>query len=214
MALSAPNSPVDIGNLSLDLLKQAPVVQLDPPSTTTEQLLARWYQPSRQAALRAHPWNFALKRITITPTGTAPVFGFTHAYDLPNDFIRFIDIKDDEGFVKRPGTYEMENNQLLLNGEDNTAINVRYVRDFTEVNKMDALFIDFFVFTLALKIGPKFTGTEARLKTIAEMQREISTEARAIDGQERPAKRVQRSKFIKARQSSQSRVAGQFTVFE
>ena len=83
MALSAPSSEVDVSNLSLDLLKQAPVVQLDPPTTTTEQLLNRWYHQTRRATLRAHSWNFATKRITITPTGTAPLFGFTHAYNLP-----------------------------------------------------------------------------------------------------------------------------------
>jgi hypothetical protein len=214
MSLSAPDSEVDICNLALDLLKQDAITQIDPPNSVTEAICARHYHQVRRRTLRAHVWNFAAARKQISPDGTAPLFEYTHAYDLPNDFIRYVGRYDELGTLISEEEYDLEQNQLLLNGEDNTAINIKYIKDATEVVKFDPLFIDLFVVNLAIRIAPKFTAGEKRLATLAEMQKEIKAEATAIDGQERPPRRVQRSKWVSARRLGRRNVAGPLTRFD
>jgi len=217
MAIEAPNSEVDICNLALDLLKQKPIVELDPPSNQVEELCARWYQQKRRAVLRSHVWNFAMKRLALLPDSSAtPLFGFTHAYNLPSDFIRYAGRFDDVGKLANPDgdEYDIENGQILFDGGDNTAINIRYVFDQGIIVKFDPLFIEAFALELAITMAPKFSGTEARIKTLIGVRGDVIGEARAIDGQERPPRRRQRSEWIRRRRAGFStNVADKFTRF-
>ena len=217
MAIESPNSEIDICNLALDYLKQKAIVAIDPPETQVEQLCARWYQQKRRAVLRAHMWNFAMKRTQLLPdSGATPLFGYTHAYNLPSDFIRYAGRFDDVGDLSTgsPGDYDIENGQILFNGTDNAAINIRYVFDQGIVAKMDALFIEAFALELAIVMAPKFSGTEARVTTLAKFRAEVIGEARAIDGQERPPRRRQRSEWIRRRRAGVNiSTADKFTRF-
>lgn len=215
MAIEAPGSEIDICNLALSHLKQKAIVQLDPPSTDPEVICASWYQQVRRATLRLHPWNFAIGRVQITPDGTyTPEFGFSHAYAKPTDFIRLIGFYDDLGNNLRDEEYDLENEYILRNGTDGVAINVRYVKDITDVAKMDPLFVDLFALDFAIRLAPRFSGGEARVKTLASLRQEVLASATAIDGQERPPRRIQRSRFIQARRSGGSNTAGPYLRFE
>lgn len=215
MSLAAPDSEVDICNMALTHLKQKHIVQIDPPSTQPEEHCALWYHQTRQARLRSHPWNFALKRVQLLPSATEPLFGFTHQYLFPTDWIRYVGRYDSGGFRVNPDDYDIEGRYILLNGEDNASINVRYVSDFQQVSKMDALFKHLFALDLALVLAPLFSSGENRVKVIMEMIKDAEAKATAIDGQERPPRRVQRSKFIEARRGSgRGSVAGSQTFFQ
>ncbi len=216
MSLSAPDSEVDICNMALSHLKQKPIVQIDPPSSQVEELCALWYHQVRQETLRSHPWNFAGKRTQLTPDGSAePLFGFSHAYLLPSDWLRFIGRYDTLGSRVPIGgdDYELEGRYILLNGEDNASINVKYVCDYQTVIKMDPLFRGLFAINLAIILAPNFSGSENRVKTILEIRKDLEAKATAIDGQERPPRRIQRSKFIEARRGGHGNVAGPTTTF-
>jgi len=216
MAIEAPGSEIAICNLALSHLKQKAIVALDPPTSEPEQICAAWYQMVRRATLRLHPWNFAMKRVEITPSGDfTPEFGFTHAYAKPADFIRLIGFYDDLGnrVSGDENDYDLEGEYIVKNGEDGTAINVRYIFDLEDVNKMDPLFIDLFALDLAIRLAPRFSGGEARVKTLASLRQEVLASATAIDGQERPPRRIQRSRFIQARRQG-GYTAGPYTRFE
>jgi len=218
MSLDAPDAEVDICNLALIQLKQDLIAQIDPPKSKAEKICAQFYQQVRRATLRAHPWNFAVRRTTITPTGTAPLFGFTHAYDLPPDWLRYLSRHDDLGIrikldeIDSFEDYQIEGRQILLNGEDTSSIKLRYLTDFTNVVQMDPLFIDLFVINLAIKIAPNFSSSEARQRELKAQRKDIQHEARATDGQERPPIRIERSRWLTARRTS-GRVASKFTRF-
>jgi len=212
MSLTAPDSEVDICNMALSHLKQAPIVSIDPPSTMVEQKCANWYQQIRQETLRSHPWNFAVARVQLTPDAVAPLFEYSHRYELPSDWLRYIGRYDDFG-VLLDGKYDIEGGFYLFNGEDDESINLKYVSDFTDVSGMDPLFRGLFAINLAIVIAPNFSGSEARVATLIKLQSEMRTQATAIDGQERPPRRVQRSKFIDARRGKRLGPAGPFTHF-
>lgn len=209
MSLAAPDSEVDICNLALSHLKQQPIVQIDPPTSQVEELCNLWYHQVRQETLRSHPWNFAIKRVQLTPDSSAePLFGFTHAYLLPSDFIRYLGSYDDLGNRNLNDDYEIEGRYLLRNGEDNDSVNVRYISDYKTVVKMDPLFRGLFAINFAVVLAPNFSGSESRVGTLLKIQKEIEAKATTIDGQERPPRRVQTSKFIAARRRGGSGTAG------
>lgn len=221
MALPAPQDPVDICNLSLSILNQDFVTNIDTPTTETEKLCKKHYAQQRRATLRSHPWNFAIKRVQLAANATAPVFGFSTAYDLPPNFIRFLTRHTDLGVAVTDGfiegkDYEIEDGQFLTSNTatNSSALNMRYIFDQETIIKWDPLAIDVLVFNLALKLAPQYKSAPRAINNIKEMLREVKSEAKAIDGQERPPRRIQRSRFIRARRGRSSNVASPFTIFE
>ena len=214
MPLAAPDSEVDICNLALDWLKEVELVQVDPAKTTVEHLLARNYPQVRRAALRAHVWNFAKKRIKINPApDLKPEFEYTHAYRFPSDFIRYVGRYDKDGRKIQEKT-AIEGNALLRNGADGVSINVIYIRDITDVSAFDPLFIDYISLRLALKVSRRFGAQNSHMQTFGAMLRDIKAEATAIDGQEDPPVRIQHSRFIRARLREGGGELKSYHVFE
>lgn len=219
MAISGPLSEVAICNMANTHLKQEFITSIDPPSSTPEKIYALWYAQTKQSMLRSHPWNFAIKRTTITPdTSAVPVFGFTHSYLLPTDFVRYLTRHDDIGTTISASAddlndYQIEGDHILLNGADATAIKIRYIFDTTEIAKWDPLFIDAFALALAINVAPNFSASEARVRELKQLFQETMARATAIDGQERPPTRREHSKFIQARRTNPT-VASSFTKFD
>ena len=223
MALPAPNSPVAICNLALSQVNQKFVTNIDTPpdGDSTAALCKKWFPEVRRATLRSHVWNFAIKRVQIAASSTAPIFGFDTAYDLPPNYIRFLTRHNDFG-NPIPGAfiegvdYQIEDGQFLTQGAVTTGnvLNMRYIFDQEDILKWDALATDLLVVNLALKLAPKFKSSPRAIANLKDTLREIKAEAKAIDGQERPPRRVQRSKFLQARRNRSSTSAGKFTRFD
>lgn len=220
MALTAPTSEVAICNLALLMVKQPVVTDITTitaTSTKAEGICNTLYQPVRRETLRGHVWNFALKRITISPNAIAPLFEYTHAFDLPTNFLRFVSRFDDIGEQFIPGVrgvdYEIEAGQYLFNGTDNTSINIRYIFDTVVVSKFDALFVKLFALNLAIELAPNFSASPTVKRDLLVRQLDVKAEATAVDGQERPPTRVETSRWRQARRQG-PRGAGKFTVFE
>lgn len=197
--MSYPISDVAVCNLALDHLKQEAIVNIEDPTTEVEALMARQYPQARRAVLRMHPWNFANHRVGITPSPDAvPEVGYTRAFKKPLDFVRLLSRMDSTGL---PVTteYDLEGDYILMDAGATETIYIRYTRDVTDVGKFDPLFIDLLAVNLALRVASKFTGTAARVKALMDMVPEIKGDARAIDGQERPPRKRERSAFLSAR---------------
>lgn len=211
--MSAPTASVDICNLALDLLKEGPISDITSnPQTEIEVLCARWYDATRRAVLRKHVWNFAITRTELAANATAPVYGYANAYDLPSDFIRLLTIGDDYVDDIRQ-KYQIEDNQLLYGGDVSTdALQIRYIYDHVVVSQFDPLFIDCLVFELAIKMSRKITGDGEAGKELKELLKSIAPEAYAIDGQERPPQRIQKSKWIARRRNNNAGYASRYIV--
>lgn len=217
--MATATSSVDICNLALDDLKQAPIKSIATPVSNTEQVCARNYDVTRRECLFAHPWKFAIKRIQLTPNlSTTPLFGYAYAYDLPNDYIRMISVGDDYIGDLR-GEREIENNQLLaVSGDvtfDGTTKDVRYMYDVTDVTKFSPGFITYFRLKLAIRMSNKFS-VSPQIKT--ELKNDFvdaETEARSVNGQENRIKRVQFSRTLTKRRGLPGGIyATKYTVFE
>lgn len=202
--MAAPNSKSAICNLSLDYLLQnneSNVTDIDSPNTPSELICARWYDECRRQLLRSLPWNFAIKRVVLTANATTPAFGYSVAFNVPNDFLRIVTVEpaDNLQIYGVDKQYQFEDNQILTNGDSTTTLNLRYIYDFTNVVKMDALFIDLLAIDLALKMAYKFTSSNTNVERLKSLRDDKFRQASAIDGQERTPIRIEVSGARQAR---------------
>jgi hypothetical protein len=193
--MAAPNSGLHICNLTMDLLNQETINQLDPPSNKSERLCARWYDQVRRATLRKHTWNFAIKRVSLAAMSEVPAFGYSAKFQLPTDYLRMVSIGERH---EHEVDYEVENGELLLN--ESGPINLVYIYDHTTVAKFDPLFIEVFAVNLALRLAGKFGKSSNEKLELKGQAEDLMSEAEAVDGQERPPRKVNRSRLRQARQ--------------
>lgn len=202
MTLSSPISNNDIGNNALIYLKQDPdITNLDPPSSPAENLVSEVLASVRQATLRSYPWNFAIKRLSITADVAVPAFGYKKQFTFPPDFVRYLNRFQSDGtrILNEKENFQIEGGKLLLNDADQTTAHIRYIFDETVVARWDPLFKELMAVNLAIRISSHFTGGKGWVGFLTQERLRIQTEARAIDGQERPPVRRESSKWIRAR---------------
>ena len=84
---------VDICNIALTNLGEPKVVSLTENSERARLCNLR-YPDVRDAVLRSHPWNCAMKRAQLTRTTSTPAFGYLYEYSLPADLLRVIGTHD------------------------------------------------------------------------------------------------------------------------
>ena len=200
------NSSTDICNLSLDLLSAGTIQDVENPSTPTEELMDRWYTLTRQRLLREHSWNFAAKRSILAKSSTSPAFGYDSAFPVPSDFIRILYINDSRYSFDVASTselYQFENNEILTSNifSSEDTLKLVYVSDFDDVPRMDPMFVDLLSHELALRVAYKSTETNTNVERLAQIKKDLSRMAKAVDGQERPPKRVERSMFRHVRRA-------------
>lgn len=217
MSLTVPTSEVAICNLALSRLKQEPITQMDPATDKVSQICSQWYHQKRQEVLRAHTWNFATAIVQLSPASDAePIFGFSHAYLLPTDWLRYLGRYDDFGsrIPGSDGDYDIQGRYYVMNGEDNESINLKYIKDFQTVQQMDPLFRALLVLELAIVMAPNFSSGESRVQSLMAEYKDVKAQATAIDGQERPPRRVQHSKWLQRRRGQRGGGASPYTRFE
>ena len=214
MSITGITSAAGVCSLALAHLKMSPVVSLETPVDEGEKRCALVYHQTRRKVLRALPWNFAIKRATLSAVTSTPDFGFTHEYALPNDFLRYLSRHDVSGFRLRSfeADYEIENGFIRINQDTAGTLQIRYIYDHQDVPKWDPMFIDLMSYEIAIRIGPNFQASASDLERLSAERKNIRAEAGAIDGQERPPKRVQRSRWLQARRQGPS-VAGTHVDF-
>lgn len=204
------NSSVDICNLAGDLLDIEPIASIENPTNYTEELFARWYDIVRQECLRSHPWNFARKRVQLAADSSDPVFGYNAQFTLPSDFLKVVyvhgDVTDND-FPVQAGSYTIEGGKMLigdLNFSSTETLNLVYISDFETVPQMDGLFKDYFATKLAARIAYKATQSNASVERVNVLMQDLEMRARAMDGQDNPPKRIQRSRALSARRTKGS----------
>lgn len=195
--MAKPTSPTEIVNLALRLLKTDPVLSIDPPDDDSKEAEAgaAWYDQARREVLEDHPWNFASKRASIASDADAPEFEYTARYELPADFIRLNRIG--ENWDDPEQDYEIEGDYILANVD--TPLMLVYVWDIETVSKFSAKFVHALACRLATLMAYELTGNASLVDVMSTEYDKALTSAESVDGQNRPTRRIQRSKLREAR---------------
>lgn len=138
------------------------------------------YATYRDALMRAHPWNFAIRRVALAASSTTPVYGYDYAYPLPADpnyCLRVLHVEDatELGF-------QVEGRQIV--SDLSPPLNITYIQRVTDPNLWDALFVEALVSKLAMEWAEPLAKDNALAsRMIAEFEAKIAT-AFGVDGQE------------------------------
>jgi hypothetical protein len=167
-------SVVGICNRALEKLGGGYIAALSEASKEA-RALNRAYDYVRDAVLRAHPWNFAIRRASLAPLADAPAWGFAVQYQLPADCLKVID-------VDTATRYEIEGRKVL--SDQAGSIDIRYVARVTDPNEFDALFAEALAAALAMELAEDLTQSNTKRQLAAQDYANALREARRADGQE------------------------------
>ena len=131
----------DICNLAISHLgDKGSVENIEIPEKQTEIVCAKWYDISRQTALRQMMPSFARKR-EMWPLDAEyiPAFGYGYVYLYKTDCLKILGIGD---LYEKNNDYAVEDGHLLINSYYEDGLPVRYVADIKDPSKYTPDFID------------------------------------------------------------------------
>ncbi|MDB4261324.1 hypothetical protein N9878_00515 [bacterium] len=151
-------SDVDICNLALQRLGAKSIASLSEDSTAG-RACNRVYAHARDSELRAHPWSFARTRVQVAAESTDPAFGFAKQYRLPADCLRILP-NDNTGVTSQQDDWQVEGRKILTN--DTSPIYLVYIKQITDENEFDALFLELLVSRIAMDIAEAVTQSNTK----------------------------------------------------
>ena len=189
-------SDVTICNLALTRLGHSTITSLD-QITKGATLCNLHYPICRDAVLRAHTWNFAIRRASLASDATATVpFEYTYRFPLPDDCLKVIRTScEADGGVSAgavygwPGlvgggvapSYRIEGKAIMTN--DSTML-IEYIARIVDVAQFDALFVDCLASRIAAEIATALTDNASMASGMLDVYRQKISEARSVDAQE------------------------------
>jgi hypothetical protein len=191
----------EICNLALGHLGDFKVVDIDSPQNNTEFVCKRWYDVSRESALREGIFNFSIKRRIITADSETPLFGWAYQFTIPITCLRILSVGEDIEQDKYLINYSIEGQKILTDTEFADGMPIRYIDDVKDVGLFDSLFVEF----LALKLAKNMCfdlNNDQNLKAQLLQEMEIKKlEALGSSGQESRPVIVNNSRYMNSRRS-------------
>jgi len=191
------NAPEQICNLALSRLGcKNTVSSISDPKSPEERLCKIWYDSCRQIALKKLAPNCALGRKIVPKLSTAPVFGYAYAYQCPTDCLKVLGIGD---IQDKENNYAVEEGKILTDEDYENGMNLRYVKNLTDVSKFSIEVILAISAEMAEKMALPLAQDEKKLELGDALIRRDENTASALNGQENRPIRINKSKFKQAR---------------
>jgi hypothetical protein len=187
-------SETEICNLALLRLGNAISISSLGEDSKNARLCNLIYASARDAVLRAHPWNFAVKRVELASEATTPAFEFAYQYTLPTDCLKVI--RTDWEALDLATEYRIEGNKLLT---DEGTASIEYIARITDVAQFDALFTDVLAQRIAAELCIPITDNASGSQSLWQIYQLKLSEARSVDGQEGTPRMVTSNDWLIAR---------------
>ena len=165
---------VEIANRAITFLGGDVLTDLT-DDTKEGRAVNRIYEQTRDALLRDHPWNFAIKRVSISANATSPIWEYTNAFDWPSDALRIIEVDTTEEWA-------VEGRQIVSDAA--APLLIAYIHRVTDASLFDAKFIEAFSLRLAADIAFDLTASESTARVAETKFTIFMNEAKIVDGQE------------------------------
>lgn len=174
-------SVISICRGALDLLGDYAITALTDDSKQA-RLCNRHYESVRDAVLRAHEWNCAIKRASLAADSAAPAFGFTKQYTLPTDCLRVLPLTVDGEPDGVPVKHRIEGRKIVCDAS--APLPVRYIMRQTDVAQFDSLLVKAIEARLAWQICWSLTESRSLQAEKRADYRATMAEAARADGLE------------------------------
>jgi hypothetical protein len=180
---------IEICNAALSRLG-APAITSLSDADKRSQSCALMYPRTRDHLLRSHPWNFALKRVSIAADVTAPAFGYTARFALPADYLRIyrLDYTDIE--------HKIEGGYLLC---DESTINMIYVAKITDTTKFEPMFDHLLSVMLAHELSYSLVQSASLKLALGQEVQILLRDVRSADAQEGTPDNFEFNTWVEAR---------------
>ena len=172
------STPVAICSNALLMLGDKPLSSFSEP-TERARLASNLYPQVRDAILRSHPWNCAVKRVVLAPEATAPAFDYAFSFALPSDWLRNLQV----GQYGREVDFKTEGRKILA---DENPLYLRYIYRNDVEATWDAMLIHGATLAMAAAMAYAVTkSASVRDSQLAELTGYLK-QCRAVDGQDDP----------------------------
>lgn len=172
-------SKVGIVNRALRNIGALPIVSLT-EGTKNANIANDLYDEVRLDLLRRHPWNFATARVKLGKLAAAPTYEFDNAFQLPADFVRIVEVHDNDDGAGG-AVYRRQANTILSDVDE---VWLTYIKNEEDPNTMSPGFRA----ALAAALAHEFAIALVQSNTLREQSREAAEAtlrvARTADAQE------------------------------
>jgi hypothetical protein len=176
------SSEVQICSNALLMLGSQTINSFDDESDRAT-LVSNLWPNARDAVLRAHPWNCAVKRVVLSPDVAAPAFDYGSAFTLPGDWLRVLSVGEEGEQIP----YLLEARKILM---DETICQLRYLFRNEDIPSWDALLVEAMEAYMAMTCAYPITKSAAQQEAMAALWKLKLQQARTVDGQENPPETV------------------------
>lgn len=190
---------VTIANLAASKLGEDDQLASDTDDTHLARSVRAVWDLVRRAALRDHPWNFAVRRAQLPASATIVADPYGYAFPLPADCVRLLDVS---GWSRE--RYQLEGRAILADSAGPLAI--RYIADVVEPALWDDLFVEAFACRLAFQVADRITGDRGRKSDAWAGYEDALSQAKRVDARENPGVTWEPTGWELARWGSAERV--------
>ena len=170
-------------NRALVRIGKQRIVSFEEQSASAQAVRDIW-NDVRQSAIRSHPWNFAIRRTSLSPVDGTPPFGWDYRFRKPaaqNDhqgWLRTLGVWEDAGETV-PADWDAEGPYILANVD---LLYLRFVADITNVSNWDPLFAEALMLKLASELAVALANSNQMHDTYYAAAEKAFARARAVDG--------------------------------
>lgn len=192
-------SVVDICNVALGKLGAERISSIDNPQSDNEQLCQLFYPIVLNLMLERRDWTFLQKRTVLsTPVATAPEWGYSFAFLVPNLTYRIIDVRQSDTGNNAVNTFQwhLEDNKIVC---DRERIYVRYLSSDINSAKLSGVFVMAFATRLAAEMAVQITENRTLKNDLYQESEALIDEAAAVDGLQGKHEQIQASSLQNAR---------------
>ena len=183
-------SDIQIANRGLTKLGASRIISFSDDNKQA-RAIASCFEDLRDDELRAHRWQFALKRTTLAALSAAPGFGYQYQYPLPSDCLR-VDMIDDrfpaavmDNYIDAESLdWTIEGNMILT--DIGAPLKLRYVSRVTDATLMDVNFREALSSRIAMEICEDLTQSDTKKQGAANDYKRAITQAIRVGSIEKP----------------------------
>jgi hypothetical protein len=178
-------SETELCNLALALVGNDRQLTSLTEANKPARLCNLMYAPTRDGVLRAHPWNFAIRRVALAAESgfEDPTEEYDYRFPLPSDYLKIIRTTNEAAGLTEDYRIESSSNGLMMMSTEST-MSIEYIARITDVALFDPLFVEALSTRLAVKLAGPLADSATLARELREAYLGILAEARSMDAQE------------------------------
>jgi hypothetical protein len=193
---------LEVYNLAIDVIKDTALQSTSDPSATAKWM-NRNYDQIVKELLRAYPWNFAKKFVSLSAEAEAPEHTWTYSYKPTPGWLRVLPIRRGGNRFGTLVPYEVAGNRIYTN--EAAPLKVVLIMDKTaNPGEWDPLFVRMVSASLALGMANKFTSKNKFIELASQMLTNARALAEQIDSFEGSPEPIESFDIIRARGSDEN----------